>query len=85
MQRQTENALLGFIEVQVGSQAVKVPVRASDPEADPTAPLAKFAVDGHAYAIFVRNGSDTTSPLVEQAVEEAAEVALVHLSRKLLN
>jgi hypothetical protein len=87
MLRPSDNALLGFIELQVGSQAVKVPVRAAKPHTagDPTIPLASFATEGNAYAIYVRRGSDTSSPVVEKAVEEAAEEALVHLSRKLLN
>lgn len=87
MQRIPEKAILGFIEVQVGSLAVKVPVRAADPqgEGQPSQPLAAFATEGSSYAILVRNGSDTSSPILERAVEEAAEEALKHLSRKLLN
>lgn len=63
---------------------MKIPVRSAAPGADDASlPLAKFEVDGDSYAISVRG--DPSVPGVEQAVREAAEEALTHLSRKLLN
>ena len=84
----SEAELLGFVELQVGSIAVQVPIRAAGPEhvvRDTSAPLplASFAIDGDACAILVRG--DATSALVENAVREAAHEAVRHLSRKLLN
>jgi len=81
----TEAELLGFVELQVGSLAVQVPIRAAGPAPDATAPLplASFATDGDACAILVRG--DASSALVERAVREAAQEAVRHLSRKLLN
>ena len=81
----SEAELLGFVELQVGSIAVQVPIRAAQPAVDGAAPLplASFATDGDACAILVRG--DASSALVERAVREAAHEAVRHLSRKLLN
>lgn len=77
--------LVGFVELQVGSLAVQVPIRHAKPEDEEIAvrPLASFETEGEAYAILIRG--DGNSRAVERAVKEAAKEALVHLSRKLLN
>ena len=51
--------------------------------ADAALPLASFEAEGKSCAILIRG--DQTSRAVEKAVNEAAQEALVHLSRKLLN
>jgi hypothetical protein len=81
MQAQTKTQIVGFMELQVGSLAVQVPIRAAEPT--PTLPLASFEVEGDSYAIFIRG--DSSSKAVERAMGEAAKQAMVHLSRKLLN
>lgn len=86
MQALSQAELLGFVELQVGSLAVQVPLRAADPvalEQPGSAPLASFAVEGDACAILVRG--DTSNVQVEKAVREAAQEAVRHLSKKLLN
>jgi hypothetical protein len=84
----TEAELVGFLELQVGSLAVKVPVRAADQvdgsvDDRASAPLASFETEGNTFAILVRG--DTSSRAVERAMRDAAQVAVRHLSRKLLN
>jgi hypothetical protein len=81
MQTQTKTELMGFMELQVGSLAVQVPIRAAEPV--PTLPLASFEVEGETCAIFIRG--DSSSKAVERAMGEAARQAVTHLSRKLLN
>lgn len=85
MQVLTQRAVLGFVEVQVGSKSIQVPICAAkkDDEGRAEAPLATFVSEGDAYAIVVRG--DSGSPVVERAVREAAHEAERHLSRKLLN
>jgi hypothetical protein len=93
MQTQTKTQIVGFMELQVGSLAVQVPIRTADPSnvgvnvGDPPAPaalpLASFEVEGDSYAILIRG--DSSSKAVERAMGEAAKQAVVHLSRKLLN
>jgi hypothetical protein len=83
-----EAELVGFLELQVGSLAVKVPVRAADQapivvDDDCEIPLATFETEGNSFAILVRG--DTSSRAVERAMREAAQAAVRHLSRKLLN
>ncbi|MFT3766664.1 MAG: hypothetical protein QM820_14290 [Minicystis sp.] len=77
----TKTELVGFMELQVGSLAVQVPIRAAEP--GPTLPLASFEVEGEACAILIRG--DSSSKAVERAMGEAAKQAVTHLSRKLLN
>jgi hypothetical protein len=74
--------ILGYVELKVGTLDVEVPIRAR-PAPREGAPLAMFEVEGDAYAIVVSDESRSTN--MRQAVEEAAEDALRHLSRKLLN
>jgi hypothetical protein len=81
MQAQTKTQIVGFMELQVGSLAVQVPIRAAEPTA--ALPLASFEVEGESYAILIRG--DSSSKAVERAMGEAAKQAVVHLSRKLLN
>jgi hypothetical protein len=77
----SEAELLGFVELQVGSQAVQVPIRTAPHAQDQ--PVAAFATEGEAFAILVK--ADAPSAAVEPAVRRAAQDALRHLSRKLLN
>jgi hypothetical protein len=81
MQALTNNELVGFMELQVGSLAVQVPIRSADPT--PALPLASFEVDGEGCAILIRG--DSSSKAVERAMGDAAREAVAHLSRKLLN
>jgi hypothetical protein len=81
MQSQTKTQIVGFMELQVGSLAVQVPIKAA--EATPALPLASFEVEGENYAILIRG--DTGSKAVERAMGDAAKEAVAHLSRKLLN
>ncbi len=74
--------ILGYVELKVGTLDVEVPIRAR-PIPRAGAPLAMFEVEGDAYAIVVSDESRSAS--MKRAVEEAAEDALRHLSRKLLN
>ena len=85
MQSITEAELVGFLELQVGSLAVKVPVRSARAAGqDWTAlPLATFETEGSSFASLVRG--DTSSKAVERAIREAAQEAVRHLSKKLLN
>lgn len=77
----TKTELVGFMELQVGSLAVQVPIRSAEPAA--SLPLASFEVEGDACVILIRG--DSSSKAVERAMGEAAKQALAHLSRKLLN
>lgn len=81
MQTLTKTELVGFMELQVGSLAVQVPIRSAEPV--PSLPLASFEVEGDACAILIRG--DSSSKAVEKAMGEAAKQAVTHLSRKLLN
>jgi hypothetical protein len=85
MQSLAKTELVGFVELQVGSLAVQVPIRHAKPEKPETIPLplASFETEGDSCAILIRG--DSSSQAVERAVTEAAKQALVHLSRKLLN
>jgi hypothetical protein len=74
--------LLGFVELTVGSLQVQVPIRALESATHDT-PLARFEVHGNKYAIMV--SEESRSETMRKAVEEAAEDALRHLSKKLLN
>jgi hypothetical protein len=86
MQLLSKAELVGFLELRVGSLAVQVPIRTAGPDAPEgpgPLPLASFAVEGDACAILIRG--EPTSASVERAVQEAADEAERHLSRKLLN
>ena len=81
MQTLSEAEIVGFVELKVGSLDVQVPIRAAEPAGE--LPLASFETEGEAYAILVRG--DTSSKAVETALRDAAQDAVRHLSRKLLN
>lgn len=82
MQMFTNRNPMGYVELQVGSLKVKVPIRAAQQDGS-TEPLATFETEGNAFAILVRG--DVSSKPVERAMKEAAHEAIRHLSRKLLN
>jgi hypothetical protein len=81
MQSLNDAEVVGFVELKVGSLAVQVPIRVTDPADE--LPLASFETDGEAFAILVRG--DATSSAVATALRDAAHDAVRHLSRKLLN
>ncbi len=63
--------------------AVQVPVRVAKGEEAAAEPLASFQAEGDACAIVVRG--DTSSTEVSLAMKQAAQDAIRHFSRKLLN
>ncbi|MFO0617416.1 MAG: hypothetical protein U0414_32770 [Polyangiaceae bacterium] len=79
----TFSKLLGYVELKVGSLDVEVPIRTRGEPAPDGTPLAMFEMKGDAYAIMVTE--ESRSQTMSAAVEHAAEDALRHLSRKLLN
>ncbi|WP_231864511.1 hypothetical protein [Sorangium cellulosum] len=81
MQNLSKTELVGFVELEVGSLAVQVPIRAA--AAATELPLASFEAEGDNCAILVRG--DTSSKAVEVALRNAAQEAVKHLSKKLLN
>jgi hypothetical protein len=77
-----DKELMGYVELQVGSLKVEVPIRAY--HGGTTAePLARFEMDGENCAILVRG--DPSSKQAERAMQVAAREAVRQLSRKLLN
>ena len=88
MQTLPETKLVGYIELEVGSLEVQVPIRATDTGIDPEggkSPLASFVTEGEAYAIVVRG--DSSSLAVEgrargragsrpASIAQAAQLAL---------
>lgn len=82
MQMHSNKDVVGYVELQVGSLKVEVPIRAAR-QGSPTGPLAKFEAEGNNFAILVHG--DVSSKPVERAMKEAANEAVRHLSRKLLN
>lgn len=80
----SKTELVGFIELQVGSIAVKLPIR-NDPEPHADGlPKATFVAGADESAIIVY-GDPTRSKAMDDALGEAAQVALRHFSNKLLN
>ena len=69
--------------MDLGSLAVQVPVRVAKGEEVAAEPLATFESEGDACAIVVRG--DTSSTEVSNAMRRAAQDAIRHFSRKLLN
>src|SRR6188768_1748447 len=67
MQSLGKKELVGFVELQVGSLAVQVPIRHAKPEDQGIAPLplASFETEGEHYAILIRG--DGNSRAVERA------------------
>ncbi|HEY4121226.1 MAG TPA: hypothetical protein VGM56_25350 [Byssovorax sp.] len=93
MQSLSNNEIVGFVQLKVGSLDVQVPVRAiaSHVDFDDSAPASRdhrtpvvsFQTEGDSCAILVRG--DHTSKAVESAMGPAMKEAVKHLSRKLLN
>ncbi len=77
--------LLGFLDLDLGGMEVRVPVRSANPMVEPelNAPLVSLECHGSRCEIIVRGEAD--SKAVNEGVEQVAEQALRHLSRKLLN
>ncbi len=82
MQTLSNNEVVGYVELRVGSLKVDVPIRIVD-ASDTSEPLAQFETEGDAFAIVVRG--DVSSKPVERAMQKAATQAMRHFSRKLLN
>jgi hypothetical protein len=80
-----DRKLLGFVDVDLGRRAVRVPVQAVDPltERDIPQPLVSFECEGGVCEILVRG--DASSAAVGQALPEVVAAAVRHLSAKLLN
>lgn len=76
-----ETELVGFVQLDLGSTSVRVPVRSAKAEVEQ--PLASFETEGEVCAIVVRG--DTSSKQVEEAMKQAVQDAARHFSRKLLN
>ena len=76
---------LGFVDVDLGDRAVRVPVHAVDPlqESDTAAPLVSFECDAGVCEIVIRG--KVGSEAVNQSLQLAAVEAARHLSRKMLN
>jgi len=81
MESLLDKELMGYVELQIGSLKVDVPIRATSGAS--TEPLARFAMEGDACAILVRG--DPSSRQAERAMQVAAREAVRQLSRKLLN
>lgn len=85
MQTLSNNELVGYVQLRVGSIKVDVPIRAARESGflGSVEPLARFETDGNAFAILVRG--DVSSKPVERAMQDAVAEAARHFSRKLLN
>ena len=85
MQTLSNNQLVGYVELRVGSLKVEVPIRAARQSGSfgSIEPLARFETDGNAFAILV--SGDVSSKPVERAMQDAVAEAVRHFSRKLLN
>lgn len=79
MQTLRGKELVGFVQLDLGSRSVRVPVRSA--QEDEQQPLAAFEAEGE--AIVVRG--DTSSRAVEVAMKQAVHDAARHFSQKLLN
>jgi len=82
MQSLTDKEIMGYVELQVGSLKVEVPIRAQH-NGGPADPIARFEMEGDVCAILVRG--DPSSRQAERAMQAAAKDAVKQLSRKLLN
>ena len=80
-----DRKLLGFVDLDLGRRAIRVPVQAVDPltEPDTSRPLVSFECEGGICEILVRG--DASSAAVGQALPEVVASAVRHLSAKLLN
>jgi len=79
--RMTDN-VLGYVELEIGSLKVEVPIRSAR-GGSAAEPIARFEMEGDACAILVRG--DPSSKQAERAMQLAAREAVRQLSRKLLN
>ena len=82
---QPDKKFIGYVDLNLGKQAVRVPIQEIDPlmEAARSAPLASFECQDGLCEILVRG--DVRLAEVNQAVQDAAAEAVRHLSRKILN
>ncbi len=78
-----ERKLLGFVDLDLGGMAVRVPVLADEHQPRAGVPLVSLECQGRTCEIIVRG--DTTSQEVGREMREVAEQAVRHLSGKLLN
>jgi hypothetical protein len=80
-----DRKFLGFVDLDLGSSAVRVPVQAVDPlqESSTQAPLVSFECEGDVCEFLVRG--DASSEAVNQSLQNAAVEALRLLSRRMLN
>jgi hypothetical protein len=80
-----DRKLLGYVDLDLGRRAVRVPVQAVDPmtEQGASAPLVSFECEGDLCEIVVRG--DASSAAVGRALEDVTAAAVRHLSAKLLN
>lgn len=80
-----ERKFLGFVDLDLGRRAVRVPVQAVNPldESATQAPLVSFEYDGDNCEFLVRG--DASSEAVNQSLQNAAVEALRLLSSKILN
>jgi len=80
-----DRKLLGFVDLDLGRRAVRVPVQAVAPltDQDIPQPLVSFECEGGLCEILVRG--DANSAAVGQALQEVVASAVRHLSAKLLN
>lgn len=77
--------LVGFVDLDLGQKAVRVPIQAVNPlaETGTEASLVSLEWEGDSCAILVRG--DTDSEAVGQGLQAVAAVALRQFSAKLLN
>ncbi len=79
----SERKLLGFVDLDLGGMAVRVPVLADEHQPPVGVPLVSLECEGRTCEIIVRG--DTSSQEVGREMREVAEQAVRHLSGKLLN
>jgi hypothetical protein len=82
---QQESKLVGYVDLDLGRRAIRVPVQSVEPGADGAgeAPLVSFEFEDGLVEIVVRG--DMNSAGVGREFEQAVEAAVRHLSAKLLN
>jgi hypothetical protein len=80
-----ERRLVGFVDLDLGNNAVRVPIQAVNPltESGTEASLVSLEWEGDSCTIVVRGDAD--SEAVGQALQEVAAEALRQFSTKLLN
>lgn len=80
-----DRKLLGFVDLDLGHRAVRVPVQAVNPLAEDgtRAPLVSLECEGGLCEILVRG--DANSEAVGRGLQQVAALALRHFSAKLFN